>query len=342
MNMKKLFLLNLPYLLFVYPFDKLAQAFRLAPGADLSGKLLSIGDGFTAALSSPWLSFHPTDLLIGIAGAVILRMAVYLKGKNAKKYRHGIEYGSARWGTAADIAPYMDKDFFQNIPMTQTERITMASRPKQPKYARNKNILVIGGSGSGKTRFFVKPNIMQMHSSYVVTDPKGTVLVEVGHLLARGSPMTDENGKIIRDKEGKVVYEPYKIKVLNTINFKKSMHYNPFVYIRSEKDILKLVTTIIANTKGEGQQSGEDFWVKAEKLYYCALIGYIWYEGREEEKNFNTLLALINASEAREDDENFKNPVDLMFEELEAKNPDHFAVRQYKKYKLAAGDICSK
>ena len=218
----------------------------------------------------------------------------------------------------------------------------MSGRPKNPKFARNKNILVIGGSGSGKTRFFVKPNLMQMHSSYVVTDPKGTVLVEVGKLLARGTPMMDENGKLVRDKNGKVVYEPYKIKVLNTINFKKYMHYNPFVYIRSEKDILKLVTTIIANTKGEGQQAGKDFWVKAEKLYYCALIGYIWYEGREEEKNFNTLLVMINASEAREDDENFKNPVDLMFEELEQRDPEHFAVRQYKKYKFAAGDICSK
>ena len=250
MNMKKLFLLNLPYLLFVYPFDKLAQAFRLAPGADLSGKLLSIGDGFTAALSSPWLSFHPTDLLIGIAGAVFLRMAVYLKGKNAKKYRHGIEYGSARWGTAADIAPYMDKDFFQNIPMTQTERITMASRPKQPKYARNKNILVFGGSGSGKTRFFVKPSLMQMHSSYVVTDPKGQLLSEVGTMLRRGAPKLDENGKPMKDACGKVIYEPYRIKVLNTINFSKSMKYNPFSYIRSEKDILKLVNVIIANTKG--------------------------------------------------------------------------------------------
>ena len=318
MNMKKLFLLNLPYLLFVYPFDKLAQAFRLAPGADLSGKLLSIGDGFTAALSSPWLSFHPTDLLIGIAGAVILRMAVYLKGKNAKKYRHGIEYGSARWGTAADIAPYMDKDFFQNIPMTQTERITMASRPKQPKYARNKNVIVIGGSGSGKTRFYVKPNLMQMtdHVSYVVTDPKGTIIVECGKMLVNGG---------------------YRIKVLNTINFKKSMHYNPFHYIRSEKDILKLVNTIIANTKGEGEKSTEDFWVKAEKLYYTALIGYIWYEAPEDEKNFTTLLEMINASEAREDDEDFQNPVDLMFERLEEKDPEHFAVKQYKKYKLAAG-----
>ena len=319
MNMKKLFLLNLPYLLFVYPFDKLAQAFRLAPGANLSGKLLSIGDGFTAAFSSPWLSFHPTDLLIGIAGAVVLRMAVYLKGKNAKKYRHGIEYGSARWGTAADIAPYMDKDFFQNIPMTQTERITMASRPKQPKYARNKNILVIGGSGSGKTRFFCKPSLLQAHSSYVCTDPKGTLLPEIGAFLER---------------------KKYHIKCLNLINFRKSMHYNPFSYIRSEKDILKLVNTIIVNTKGDGDKSGEDFWVKAEKLYYTALIGYIWYEAPDHEKNFTTLLEMINASEAREDDESFKNPVDIMFDELEARDPDHFAVKQYRKYKLAAGVVC--
>ena len=316
MNMKKLFLLNLPYLLFVYPFDKLAQAFRLAPGADLSGKLLSIGDGFTAALSSPWLSFHPTDLLIGIAGAVILRMAVYLKGKNAKKYRHGIEYGSARWGTAADIAPYMDKDFFQNIPMTQTERITMASRPKQPKYARNKNILVIGGSGSGKTRFFCKPSLLQAHSSYVCTDPKGTLLPEIGAFLER---------------------KKYRIKCLNLINFRKSMKYNPLAYIRSEKDILKLVNALIMNTKGEGEKSSEDFWVKAERLYYSALIGYIWYEATEEEKNFITLLDLINASEAREDDETYQSPVDLLFSQLEEREPDHFAVKQYRKFKMAAG-----
>ena len=316
MNMKKLFLLNLPYLLFVYPFDKLAQAFRLAPGADLSGKLLSIGDGFTAAFSSPWLSFHPTDLLIGIAGAVILRMAVYLKGKNAKKYRHGIEYGSARWGTAADIAPYMDKDFFQNIPMTQTERITMASRPKQPKYARNKNILVIGGSGSGKTRFFCKPSLLQAHSSYVCTDPKGTLLPEIGTFLER---------------------KKYRIKCLNLINFRKSMKYNPVAYIRSEKDILKLVNALIMNTKGEGEKSSEDFWVKAERLYYSALIGYIWYEATEEEKNFITLLDLINASEAREDDETYQSPVDLLFSQLEEREPDHFAVKQYRKFKMAAG-----
>ena len=316
MNMKKLFLLNLPYLLFVYPFDKLAQAFRLAPGADLSVKLLSIGDGFTAALSSPWLSFHPTDLLIGIAGAVILRMAVYLKGKSAKKYRHGIEYGSARWGTAADIAPYMDKDFFQNIPMTQTERITMASRPKQPKYARNKNILVIGGSGSGKTRFFCKPSLLQAHSSYVCTDPKGTLLPEIGAFLER---------------------KKYRIKCLNLINFRKSMKYNPLAYIRSEKDILKLVNALIMNTKGEGEKSSEDFWVKAERLYYSALIGYIWYEATEEEKNFITLLDLINASEAREDDETYQSPVDLLFSQLEEREPDHFAVKQYRKFKMAAG-----
>ena len=316
MNMKKLFLLNLPYLLFVYPFDKLAQAFRLAPGADLSGKLLSIGDGFTAAFSSPWLSFHPTDLLIGIAGAVILRMAVYLKGKNAKKYRHGIEYGSARWGTAADIAPYMDKDFFQNIPMTQTERITMASRPKQPKYARNKNILVIGGSGSGKTRFFCKPSLLQAHSSYVCTDPKGTLLPEIGTFLER---------------------KKYRIKCLNLINFRKSMKYNPLAYIQSEKDILKLVNALIMNTKGEGEKSSEDFWVKAERLYYSALIGYIWYEATEEERNFITLLDLINASEAREDDETYQSPVDLLFSQLEEREPDHFAVKQYRKFKMAAG-----
>ena len=316
MNMKKLFLLNLSYLLFVYPFDKLAQAFRLAPGADLSGKLLSIGDGFTAAFSSPWLSFHPTDLLIGIAGAVILRMAVYLKGKNAKKYRHGIEYGSARWGTAADIAPYMDKDFFQNIPMTQTERITMASRPKQPKYARNKNVLVIGGSGSGKTRFFCKPSLLQAHSSYVCTDPKGTLLPEIGAFLER---------------------KKYRIKCLNLINFRKSMKYNPLAYIRSEKDILKLVNALIMNTKGEGEKSSEDFWVKAERLYYSALIGYIWYEATEEEKNFITLLDLINASEAREDDETYQSPVDLLFSQLEEREPDHFAVKQYRKFKMAAG-----
>ncbi len=282
---------------------------------------MQLGTGFAAAFSSIAPSLHPIDLLIGIAGAVIVRLAVYMKGKNAKKYRKGMEYGSARWGGAEDIKPYIDPVFENNVLLTQTERLMMSSRPKQPKYARNKNILVIGGSGSGKTRFFVKPNLMQMHSSYVVTDPKGTVLIECGKLLQRGR---------------------YKIKVLNTINFKKSMKYNPFAYLRSEKDILKLVNTIIANTKGDGDKSGEDFWVKAEKLYYTALIGYIWYEAPDEEKNFTTLLEMINASEAREDDEDFKNPVDLMFERLEEKDPEHFAVKQYKKYKLAAGVVCSK
>ena len=315
-EIKKLLILNAPYLLFVWLFDKVGAAVRLSPGADASAKLLHLGDGFSAAFYSAAPSFHPADLLIGIAGAVIVRLIIYVKGKNAKKYRKGMEYGSARWGTAEDIKPYTDPVFENNIPLTQTERLTMNSRPKQPKYARNKNILVIGGSGSGKTRFFVKPSLMQMHSSYVVTDPKGTVLIECGKLLQRGG---------------------YRIKVLNTINFKKSMRYNPFAYLRSEKDILKLVNTIIANTKGDGEKSGEDFWVKAEKLYYTALIGYIWYEAPEDEKNFTTLLEMINASEAREDDEDFQNPVDLMFERLEEKDPEHFAVKQYKKYKLAAG-----
>lgn len=313
---KKWILPNLPYLFFVYLFDKAAQAFRLAPGADLSGKILYLGKGFAAAFASAAPSFVLTDLAVGLAGAALIRLIVYVKGRNAKKYRKGIEYGSARWGKAADIKPYVDPVFDNNVILTQTERLMMSNRPKNPKYARNKNVLVIGGSGSGKTRFFVKPNLMQLHSSYVVTDPKGTLLVECGQLLQRAK---------------------YKIKVLNTINFSKSMKYNPFSYIRSEKDILKLVNTIIANTKGDGEKAGEDFWIKAERLYYTALIGYIWYEAPEEEKNFTTLLDMINASEAREDDEDFQNPVDLMFERLEAKDPDHFAVKQYAKYKLAAG-----
>jgi type IV secretion system protein VirD4 len=313
---KKWILPNLPYLFFVYLFDKAAQAFRLAPGADLSGKILYLGKGFAAAFASTAPSFVLTDLLIGLASAALIRLIVYVKGRNAKKYRKGIEYGSARWGKAADIKPYVDPVFDNNVILTQTERLMMSNRPKNPKYARNKNVLVIGGSGSGKTRFFVKPNLMQLHSSYVVTDPKGTLLVECGQLLQRAK---------------------YRIKVLNTINFSKSMKYNPFSYIRSEKDILKLVNTIIANTKGDGEKAGEDFWIKAERLYYTALIGYIWYEAPEEEKNFTTLLDMINASEAREDDEDFQNPVDLMFERLEQKDPDHFAVKQYAKYKLAAG-----
>ena len=315
-NWKKLLLPNLPYLLFVYLFDKVGQAARLAPGADFSDKLLSIGDGFAAAFASAAPSFHPIDLLVGVAGAVLIRLIVYVKGKNAKKYRKGVEYGSARWGNAEDIKPYIDPVFENNVLLTQTERLMMNSRPKQPKYARNKNVLVIGGSGSGKTRFFVKPNLMQLHSSYVVTDPKGTVLIECGKLLQRSG---------------------YRIKVLNTINFKKSMRYNPFVYIRDEKDILKLVNTLIANTKGSGEKSGEDFWVKAERLLYCALIGYIHYEAPEAEKNFTTLLEMINASEAREDDAEFQSPVDLMFERLEEKDPEHFAVKQYKKFLLSAG-----
>ena len=315
-NIKKLLILNAPYPLFVWLFMKIGEAFRLSPGADFSGKLLHIMEGMTAAFENPMPSLNGQDFLIGVAGAVIMRLAVYMKGKNAKKYRKGVEYGSARWGNAKDIEPYIDPDFYNNVLLTQTERLTMNSRPKSPKYARNKNVLVIGGSGSGKTRFFVKPNLMQMHSSYCVTDPKGTILIECGKLLHKGG---------------------YKIKVLNTINFKKSMHYNPFAYLHSEKDILKLVNTIMVNTKGEGEKSSEDFWTKAEKLYYTALIGYIYYEAPEEEKNFTTLLDMINASEAREDDEDFKNPVDLMFDRLEEKDPEHFAVKQYKKYKLAAG-----
>ena len=318
---KKLVLLNIPYILVGYFCDKVAWLWRVSPGNNASDKMMAVMNSFDTLFSNPLPSFHPRDLLIGTGCGIALRLVVYYKAKNAKKFRQGVEYGSARWGNAKDIEPYMDSVFENNVLLTQTERLMMSGRPKQPKYARNKNILVIGGSGSGKTRFFVKPNLMQMHSSYVVTDPKGTVLVECGKMLKKGG---------------------YAIKVLNTINFAKSMHYNPFAYIRSEKDILKLVNTIIVNTKGEGQQSGEDFWVKAEKLYYTALIAYIWYEAPEEEQNFAMLIDLIDASEAREDDENFKNAVDLLFEELEAENPNHFAVRQYKKYKLAAGVVCSK
>ena len=316
MDTKKLVLLNLPYIFAGYFCDKMAWLWRVSEGTNASDKMMAVMNRFDKLFANPLPSFHLRDLLIGVAGGIALRLVVYYKAKNAKKFRQGVEYGSARWGNAKDIEPYMDSVFENNVLLTQTERLMMSGRPKEPKYARNKNILVIGGSGSGKTRFFVKPNLMQMHSSYVVTDPKGTVLVECGKMLKKGK---------------------YKIKVLNTINFAKSMHYNPFAYIRSEKDILKLVNTIIVNTKGEGQQSGEDFWVKAEKLYYTALIAYIWYEAPEEEQNFAMLIDMIDASEAREDDENFKNAVDLLFEELEAEKPNHFAVRQYKKYKLAAG-----
>ena len=336
-KLKKVLLPNLPYLLFVWLFDKLCQAVRLAPGLDASEKLLRIAQGFTEAFASLWLSLHPLDLLLGVAGAALVRLAVYLKAKNAKKYRRGVEYGSARWGRPEDIAPYIDPVPDWNIPLTRTESLTMTSRPKDPKTARNKNILVIGGSGSGKTRFFVKPSLLQMHSSYVVTDPKGQLLRETGKLLAHGGPKRDENGKPVRDKRGKVVYEPYRIKVLNTINFSKSMKYNPLAYVRSEKDILKLVNVIIANTKGDGEKSSEDFWVKAERLLYCALIGYIWYEAEPEERNFITLLYLLNACEAREDDETYKSPVDILFDDLAKKQPEHFAVKQYVKFKMAAG-----
>ena len=335
-NVKKLVLLNLPYFLLGLFATNLGEAWRLATGADASAKMLSFFSTLPVALASWWPSLHPLDLLVGLCCGAGLRLAVYLKGKNAKKYRHNVEYGSARWGTHEDIAPYIDPVFQNNVILTQTERLTMSSRPKNPKYARNKNVLVIGGSGSGKTRFWLKPNLMQMHSSYVVTDPKGTILVECGKMLQRGAPKLGKDGKPVKDKHGKIVYEPYQIKVLNTINFKKSMHYNPFSYIHSEKDILKLVTTLIANTKGEGK-AGDDFWVKAETLLYCALIGYIHYEAPVEEQNFSTLIEMINSMEVREDDEEFKNAVDLMFDELKERDPNHFAVRQYAKYKLAAG-----
>ena len=314
-NYKKLILPNIPYVFIGLLATKLGQAARLSPGADFSAKALNIMDGISMAFSNIMPSFHPIDLLVGIAAAVIIRLVVYFKGKNAKKFRKNLEYGSARWGNREDIAPFMDPVFENNVILTQTESLMMSNRPKDPKNARNKNVLVIGGSGSGKTRFFLKPNLMQMHSSYVVTDPKGSVVCEVGKLLERNN---------------------YKIKIFNTINFKKSMHYNPFAYIHSEKDILKLVTTLITNTKGDGK-SGDEFWTKAETLLYCALIGYIHYEAPPEEQNFTTLLEFINAMEVREDDEEYKNPVDRMFEELEAREPNHFAVRQYKKYSLAAG-----
>lgn len=319
-NIKKLLLLNLPYLLIGLFATKLGQAWRLAAGVDASTKLLHLPEGFAAAFQSFLPSFYPQDLVIGLLCGAALRLAVYVKGKNAKKYRKDIEYGSARWGTAEDIKPFVDPVFENNIILTQTEGLMMSNRPKNPKYARNKNVLIIGGSGSGKTRFWLKPNLMQCTSkayptSFVVTDPKGSIVVECGKLLQR-------NG--------------YRIKIMNTINFKKSMHYNPFSYIHSEKDILKLVTTLIANTKGEGK-GGDDFWLKAETLLYTALIGYIHYEAPEEEQNFSTLIEFLNAMETREDDEDFQNPVDLMFEDLEKRKPNHFAVRQYKKYKLAAG-----
>ena len=333
--LKKQVILHLPYLLFLLVFAKLGEAVRLAPGADASQKLLGLSEGFSLAFQSMWPG-AALDWLVGLCGAVIVRLAVYLKGKDAKKYRKNVEYGSARWGNKTDIAPFMDPKPENNIILTQTEGLMMSGRPKNPAHARNKNVLVVGGSGSGKTRFFIKPNLMQMHCSYVVTDPKGTVLIEVGKLLSRGTPKLDKDGNPVRGKNGKIVYEPYKIKVFNTINFSKSMHYNPFAYIHNEKDILKLVTVLIANTKGEGK-SGDDFWVKAETLLYTALIGYIYYEAPTNEQNFSTLVEMINAMEVREDDESFKNAVDLLFDALEQKDPDHFAVRQYKKFLLSAG-----
>ena len=315
LNIKKFLLPNIPYVFIALFATKLGQAWRLAPGTDFSGKALHLMEGFATAFSSLVPSFHPIDLCVGVAAALLIRLIVYVKGKNAKKFRKNLEYGSARWGRPEDIAPYVDPKFENNVILTQTERLMMSNRPKDPKTARNKNVLVVGGSGSGKTRFFIKPNLMQLHSSYVVTDPKGSIAVECGKLMLR-------NG--------------YKVKIFNSINFKKSHHYNPFAYIHSEKDILKLVTTLIANTKGDGK-SGDDFWQKAETLLYTALIGYIHYEAPEEEQNFATLIEFINAMEVREDDETFENNVDLAFKELASREPNHFAVRQYKKYKLAAG-----
>ena len=314
-NLKKLIIPNIPYVFIALLATKVGQGWRLTPGSDFSSKFLHILEGFREAFQSIAPSFYVTDLLVGIAIAVILRLIVYVKGKNAKKFRKNMEYGSARWGTHEDIAPFEDPVFQNNVILTQTERLMMSNRPKDPRNARNKNVLVVGGSGSGKTRFFIKPNLMQLHSSYVVTDPKGTVVIECGKLLQRNN---------------------YKIKIFNTINFRKSHHYNPFEYIHSEKDILKLVTTLIANTKGDGK-GGDDFWQKAETLLYTALIGYIHYEAPKEEQNFATLIEMVNAMEVREDDENFENPIDLAFKELESREPNHFAVRQYKKYKLAAG-----
>ena len=337
LDKKKLVLTNIPYALAAFYADRAFFLYRNSPGEDMGNKLLYAMDHADRIFAGFVLSNNWKDLLAGIVVAVVLKVLVWQKQADAKKLRKGIEYGSARWGNAEDIKPYMSEDPWMNIPLTATEALTMESRPKQPKYARNKNIVVIGGSGSGKTRFFVKPSVMQMNCSMVITDPKGTLIEECGKMLAKGPPKRDKDGNVIKDKSGKVVHEPYVIKVLNTINFSKSLHYNPFAYIRSEKDILKLVTTIIVNTKGEGEKASEDFWVKAEKLLYTALIAFIWYEGDEEEKNLNTLLDLLNESETREEDETYQNPVDMMFQELEERDPQHFAVRQYKKYKMAAG-----
>ena len=319
-KLTKLLALYLPYLLLGLVATNFGEAWRLAEGKELGDKIMSMMGTVPLAFANPLPSLHPLDLLVGLCCGAGLRLAVYLRGKNAKKYRHGMEYGSARWGTAKDIEPFMAPKFADNIILTKTERLMMSNRPPDPKNARNKNVLVVGGSGSGKTRFWLKPNLLQCHSSYVVTDPKGDIVIDCGQALLK-------NG--------------YSIRIFNTINFRKSMHYNPFAYIHSEKDILKLTTTLIANTKGDGK-AGDEFWTKAETLLYCALIGYIHYEAPLEEQNFATLIEFLNAMEVREDDETFQNPVDQMFEALKKKKPNHFAVRQYAKFKLAAGDICSK
>ena len=335
-SLKKRLIPWLPYVLIGLFATNLGEAWRLAAGTDASQKLLGLMASIPLAFATPLPSFHPFDLLVGLCSVGLLRLAVYLKSKNAKKYRKGVEYGSARWGTPADIAPYVDPVFQQNVILTQTERLTMSSRPKIAKYARNKNVLVIGGSGSGKTRSFVKPNLMQLHSSYVVTDPKGTILLECGRLLQRGPPKRGEDGKVLRDAKGRIIRESYRIKVFNSINFKKSLHYNPFVYLHSEKDILKFVTALISNTKGDGK-TGDEFWEKCEKLLYTALIAFILEEASQEEQNFATLMDLLNMMEVHEDDDGYQNQVDLAFEALERDKPNSFAVRQYKLYKLAAG-----
>ena len=335
-ELKKKIILHIPYVAAGLLATNFGEAWRLAEGANASEKTLSLISTLGVAFSNPLPSLHPLDLVIGIIVGVVLRLAVYMKGKNAKKYRHNTEYGSARWGTHKDIEPFEDPVFQNNVILTRTEWLMMSNRPKNPANARNKNVLIVGGSGSGKTRFWLKPNLLQMHSSYVITDPKAQVLSECGKALERGAPKLDEKGNLVKDKNGKIIYEPYEIRVFNTINFKKSQHYNPFAYIHSEKDILKLVTALIANTKGDGKATDE-FWTKAETLLYTALIGYIHYEAPENEQNFATLLEMLNSMDVREDDEDYQNPVDMMFEALRKKNPNHFAVRQFVKFKMAAG-----
>ena len=335
-ELKKKIILHIPYVAAGLLATYFGEAWRLAEGVNASEKTLSLISTLGLAFSNPLPSLHPLDLVIGIIVGVVLRFAVYMKGKNAKKYRHNTEYGSARWGTHKDIEPFEDPVFQNNVILTRTEWLMMSNRPKNPANARNKNVLIVGGSGSGKTRFWLKPNLLQMHSSYVITDPKAQVLSECGKALQRGAPKLDAKGNPVKDKNGKIVYEPYEIRVFNTINFGKSQHYNPFAYIHSEKDILKLVTALIANTKGDGK-AGDEFWTKAETLLYTALIGYIHYEAPENEQNFATLLEMLNSMDVREDDEDYQNPVDMMFEALRKKNPNHFAVRQFVKFKMAAG-----